>query len=832
MSLRASLRHTALLAVVLLCLPGAAWAQVALSGQVHFADGSIAAGVTVYAKAGNITHRATTDASGNYLLQFAAGTYDVGVSFNSNGFSGSQTLFSAQPFSSNTTLNLITSDILLNGRILNSSGQPVPDIRMTGYVYGGDSWNDLFPVSGADGRFQVRMLPGTYTNVRLQPPSGSSYVLTPLPNQTFTASLSKDFTLASTITLSGQVHFADGSIAVGTSVYAEAGNIIHRATTDAFGNYMLQLAAGTYDVGVSFNSNGFSGSQTLFSAQPLSSNAILNLTTSDILLNGRIINSSGQPVPDVRMTGYVYGGNSWNDLFPVSGADGRFQVRMLPGTYTNVRLQPPSGSSYVLTPLPNQTFTASLSKDFTLAGTITLSGQVHFADGSIAAGTSVYAEAGNIIHRATTDASGNYLLQLAAGTYDVGVSFNSNGFSGSQTLFSAQPFSSNTTLNLTTSDILLNGRIINSSGQPVPDVRMTGYVYGGNSWNDLYPVSGADGRFQIRLLPGTYTNVQLQPLSGSSYLLTPLSNQTFSASLSKEFLVADSNECALNNGGCSVNATCTNIPGSFTCTCNPGYTGDGFSCVVIPATVTLTSPNGGEQWATDSVQNITWSASGLSNVDLHYSLDNGASWTLIAANVSAASGAYAWTLPTSTSTSARVRVANALDGNPSDISNAAFSLVAPARLVLNEILANEPGSATAGEFIEVVNVGGTSLDLSGWALWDATAVRHTFPSGTVLPAGKALVVFGGASGIPAGVPNAVAATTGGLNLGNSGDTVTVKNAAGASIDSYTYGSTLASADGVSMNRSPDATAGASFVLHNALSTLSASAGKRANGSAF
>jgi len=29
---------------------------------------------------------------------------------------------------------------------------------------------------------------------------------------------------------------------------------------------------------------------------------------------------------------------------------------------------------------------------------------------------------------------------------------------------------------------------------------------------------------------------------------------------------------------CSVNGNCTNVPGSFICTCNPGYSGDGFTC--------------------------------------------------------------------------------------------------------------------------------------------------------------------------------------------------------------------------------------------------------------
>jgi len=34
----------------------------------------------------------------------------------------------------------------------------------------------------------------------------------------------------------------------------------------------------------------------------------------------------------------------------------------------------------------------------------------------------------------------------------------------------------------------------------------------------------------------------------------------------------------VNRGGCDTNAICTNEIGSFSCTCNPEYSGDGFTC--------------------------------------------------------------------------------------------------------------------------------------------------------------------------------------------------------------------------------------------------------------
>ncbi|NBM17980.1 lamin tail domain-containing protein [Streptomyces sp. GC420] len=155
----------------------------------------------------------------------------------------------------------------------------------------------------------------------------------------------------------------------------------------------------------------------------------------------------------------------------------------------------------------------------------------------------------------------------------------------------------------------------------------------------------------------------------------------------------------------------------------------------------------------------------------------------------------------------------------------------PANVIINEVLANEPGSNTAGEAVEIVNTGGTEISIAGWTVRDGSGVRHTFAAGTTLQPGKAITVFGGSSSIPGGIV-AVAASTGGLNLSNSGDSVSLRDSAGATIQSMSYSSSLSNSDGVSANRSPDLNATGAWVKHNTISSLSQSLGQRADGTVY
>lgn len=99
----------------------------------------------------------------------------------------------------------------------------------------------------------------------------------------------------------------------------------------------------------------------------------------------------------------------------------------------------------------------------------------------------------------------------------------------------------------------------------------------------------------------------------------------------------------------------------------------------VAPTVTLTAPNGGEFWATQSSHDVMWTAtdaSGITSVDLAYSTDGGATFPNAIATGIANTGSRAWTIPVLTSSLVRVRVtAHDAQGNvATDDSDANFSI--------------------------------------------------------------------------------------------------------------------------------------------------------------
>jgi len=134
------------------------------------------------------------------------------------------------------------------------------------------------------------------------------------------------------------------------------------------------------------------------------------------------------------------------------------------------------------------------------------------------------------------------------------------------------------------------------------------------------------------------------------------------------------------------------------------------------------------------------------------------------------------------------------------IDGAPFVAVATGVWVINEFLAdpatdltgdaNGDGVRDSGddEFVEIVNDTGLSQDISGYAISDGAGLRHTFPAGTSVADGEAIVVFGG--GTPTGDFGGAAvqtASSGALGLNNGGDTITFASDAAETLAEVSYG---------------------------------------------
>ncbi|HEV2884645.1 MAG TPA: Calx-beta domain-containing protein [Pyrinomonadaceae bacterium] len=194
--------------------------------------------------------------------------------------------------------------------------------------------------------------------------------------------------------------------------------------------------------------------------------------------------------------------------------------------------------------------------------------------------------------------------------------------------------------------------------------------------------------------------------------------------------------------------------------------------------------------------------------------------------------------------------------------SAVLNVTAPT-MVFNEVLADPPGSAAGDlqgdanhdgarsasddEFVEFVNSTGSAINISGWTLRTqptgstTETIRHTFTAGTTIPAGEAIVIFGG--GGPTFDPahpafacaQVVEASSGGLSLTNGGLTLVLRNGSGGVVSQFSYGTGtgLVGDNDQSLTRSPDVTGG--FVQHLAAAGAGArrfSPGTRVNGTPF
>ncbi len=190
--------------------------------------------------------------------------------------------------------------------------------------------------------------------------------------------------------------------------------------------------------------------------------------------------------------------------------------------------------------------------------------------------------------------------------------------------------------------------------------------------------------------------------------------------------------------------------------------------------------------------------------------------------------------------------------NASATHTASWKLYIPTaaeeQVALAEYLANPTGNAGAAhynplrrdpptdnpgqhdEYLELVNLSPTDLDLLGWSVADAVQVRHRFYESFVLGAKNAAILYGGPlNGL---LPNLdvpylpASESSAGLALNNDGDTLTVRNQLGGVIERVVYTAAGVSSGG-SMTRYP--TLNDAFRPQTEVSSLPVSPGRQYDG---
>jgi hypothetical protein len=107
---------------------------------------------------------------------------------------------------------------------------------------------------------------------------------------------------------------------------------------------------------------------------------------------------------------------------------------------------------------------------------------------------------------------------------------------------------------------------------------------------------------------------------------------------------------------------------------------DGTTCdtsdsffTITRQSITLDSPNGGENWCVGDTQLIVWNSTYVESVVILYSIDDGSSWDTVVSCTTNVNH-YSWKVPDTPSTLCRVKVCDC-DGNPCDESDSNFSIL-------------------------------------------------------------------------------------------------------------------------------------------------------------
>ncbi len=437
-------RHFAPLFILLISATASA---ATVSGTVTPVPGIVAA----YDASGNFVAQTATNASGQYTLTLAPGSYHL-LAYDPTGAYATSFYADAESFETSTLLN-VSGDLTninfplakagyLAGTVTSPDGTPLVGITVA--AYNTDGTRRGFTQTDSAGHYILSVPPGTYavaaydttlkyvtTFYSNRENFGTADLLTVTVSQTTVANLA----LPQAVEISGTVTNTNGAPLenIIVNAYSSAGTVIG-TTTDASGHYQLSLRSETYRL-VFEDPNGvyapvYYPNATSFAASALvgapASNVNATLTLAGHL-TGAVKSSTGAPLSNVIVAAYNLDGTVRTSTF---AANGQYTLVVPAGTYKVVAfdLSGQYANAYL-----NAAANFDSESSVTVAASQTISGLdltmpvAGFVSGSVVdAGSGaalpsilidVYDANGFHVARVVSSATGAFTFALPPGTY-------------------------------------------------------------------------------------------------------------------------------------------------------------------------------------------------------------------------------------------------------------------------------------------------------------------------------------------------------------------------------------------------------------------------------
>ena len=225
-----------------------------------------------------------------------------------------------------------------------------------------------------------------------------------------------------------------------------------------------------------------------------------------VTLSGRVTDAAGNAVSGAKLDLFRLPGRIWIDVQNTDG-NGAYRFSVPPGTYV-LQVVPPG--PFIAQNTEELRLSTHTTRTIVLEAGVTLSGRVTGPAGQPVpeAWVSVNNDGGQEVGFGPANESGYYSLGVPAGTYRIDV--YSDAFLDKTVAGVA--VSQATVLNITLeSGVLLEGKVVDDGGQPVPDARVCARLPAEESWGGVCSETGPEGRFQLQVAPAMYV-VTVRPV--------------------------------------------------------------------------------------------------------------------------------------------------------------------------------------------------------------------------------------------------------------------------------------------------------------------------------